>query len=466
MSTSSRVRRAQLVANELEELAHRVSRFPTTLGRTVDDVELWLCRSSRWEYRFEAQGLRPTLSLGRDRIGVRVRKDNRIGSSSCTRFDEATWRTCVDRALETSREAQGLGGFSAPRTRKPGPLTFDPDLCDALLTPGELHRLSDALVDNLRHEASRTPGLSTYDGQVRYVLNRYVVGTRGGVAASLHGGLWADVTLNRDHSDAFHVVHNPESLQPLALLGARTLRARPLESATPAALGLSGRVPVVLHPRAFEALLRRLALPLLTSTARRAGLLPFRDGERIAHASLTLVEDAGLDGLASSRHFDDEGTPTRRNPLVMRGRLTQTLQARGPSNQPGSGASYRTPRGSEDPQDAAPRPSAASIYVERGEVPFHEMIAGLDRSILVHSVLGLHAADPATTRFSCGVGTGLTLERNRESRLLTAGTWNISGAGLTLPGAPDGLLSDVVLSRELYDTGTAILPYCLTTLSV
>ena len=461
----SRVRRAQLVANELEELAQRISRFPATLGQTVDDVEVWLCRTSRWAFGFEPTGLRPSLMLGRDQIGLRVLKDGKLGAASCTRFDESTWRGCVDRALAAATTTAGPSQFTAPRTRKPGPLTFDPDLCDAILAQGELHRMADAVVDNLRHEATRTPGLTAFGGHARYTLKRFVVGTRGGVCASIHGGVSAEVVLNRDHADTFHTVHNPESFQPLALLGVRTLRGRPTESASPRDLGLRGRVPVVLHPRAFEALLRRLVAPLMAGSSKQ-NTLGFREGDRVAHSAFTLVEDAGLDGLFSSRHFDDEGSPTRRNPLVMRGRLTQTLQPRGPNGQPGSAASYRHTLGTTEPQEVGPRPTASSLFVERGEVAFHELVAGLDKSLLVQSFMGLHGADPITTQFSCGVGTGVTLERGRESRLLAPGAWNVSGACLTLPGGVAGFLSDIVLSRELYDTGTAILPYCLTTLSV
>jgi len=461
----ARARRAQLVANELEELAQRVSRFPASVGQTVDDVEVWLCRTSRWEFGFEPSGLRPTLTLGRDQIGLRVIKDGKLGAASCTRFDEATWRGCVDRALAAATATAGPSQFAAPRTRKPGPLTFDPDLCDAVLAPGELHRMSDALVDNLRHESTRTPGLEAFGGHARYALRRFVVGTRGGVCASIHGGVSAEIVLNRDHADTFHTVHNPESFQPLARLGVRTLRGRPQASAVPRDLGVRGRVPVVLHPRAFEALLRQVVLPLLAGPGNPAEL-PFREGDRIAHSAFTLVDDAGLDGLFSSRHFDDEGSPTRRNPLVMRGRLTQTLVPRGANGQPGSAASYRRTQGTFEPQEVAPRPGASSLFVERGEVAFHELVAGLDKSLLVQSLMGLHGADPVTTQFSCGVGTGVTLERGRESRRLAPGTWNVSGACLTLPGGVAGFLSDIVLSRELYDTGTAILPYCLTTLAV
>ena len=461
-----RSRRAQIIANELEELAHRVSRFPSSLSRTVDDVEVWLERTSQWGYRFEGRRLLPTLSLSRDRVGFRVLKDGRIGQSSCTRVDETLWRSCVERALSATLPA-GPSSFIGPRTRKPGPLTFDPDLADALASPRELQRVADALSDNLWHESERITQVRAFEGHVTYTLRRHVIGNRGGVAASLHGDLGAEVRINRSHGDAFHVVHSPESFQPLALLGARTLRNMPTELAAPRDVRLAGRVPVVLHPRAFEALLRRLVLPLLTQTSRRANLLPFRDGDRIAHESFTLVDDAGMDGLSSSRHFDDEGAPTRRNALVVRGRLSMVLEMRGAeTGQGGTASSYRQSTSAADPQDAPLTEAGTSLLIERGDLGFHDMIAAEERAILVHDLLGLHGADPGRTRFACGVGSGITLERGRESRLLAPGEWQVGGSVLTMPAGPAGFLSDMVLSRELYDTGTAILPYCLTHLEV
>lgn len=401
---TERSRRAQLIANELEELAHRVSRFPATLARTVDDVEVWLLRASHWGYELMGRRTRPSLSLSRDRIAFRVLKDGLVGYASCTRVDETLWRSSVDRALSATLPG-GPRTFPVPRTRKPGPLTFDPDLADALAAPRELARIADALTDNLWHESERVDRLRTFEGRLGYDLRRFVVGNKGGVAASLHGDLSAEVRLDRSHGDAYHVVHAPDSFQPLALLGARTLRNMPVESAAPRDLKLAGRVPVVLHPRAFEAILRRLVVPLFTQTARRDGLMPFRDGERVAHDSLTLVDDAGMDGLASSRHFDDEGMPTRRNALIVRGRVAMVLEGRhAETGQGGTASLYRRPLGLEDPQDAPLREAGASVLVERGDQGFHEMIAVEEKAILVHDLLGLHGADGPRTRFACGIG--------------------------------------------------------------
>ena len=68
-----------------------------------------------------------------------------------------------------------------------------------------------------------------------------VAGTRNGVVASLHGALGARVELNGIYGDVFQQTHAPESMLPLALLGARTWRTMPRERIAPADLGLLGR---------------------------------------------------------------------------------------------------------------------------------------------------------------------------------------------------------------------------------
>jgi hypothetical protein len=83
----------------------------------------------------------------------------------------------------------------------------------------------------------------------------------------------------------------------------------------------------------------------------------------------------------------------------------------------------------------------------------------------LHRLVGLEGADPATGRFVAAVASGLSLERGRESRLLAPDGWRVTGHVLA-PGEPGDVLGKVILSRELYDTGSAILPYCLTWLEL
>jgi predicted Zn-dependent protease len=449
------------LVDEAEQVARRVGRFLATVGDSVDDIEIWLERTERRGYTFRSARLVP-FGHADERVGIRVMKDGRLGAASTSCLDEDAWRRCATTALALASPAEITKEFATARARRPAPVTFDPDLAEAVAPPGALRRIAHAMIDNTLHEAERMPGLRALRGGLAYGVRRRVVGTRGGVVVSLHGDLDGRIELNDAFGEAFHQVHAPESFQPLALLGARTWRTMPRELAGPDALGAKGRIPVVLHPRALETLLRTVVVPRLTLSARREGRLPFVEGDVIVDPGITLVDDCGLDGLATSRPFDDEGVPARRTPLVVRGRLSQLLGTRFESLREGEIPTASAWRRGDVPEEAPPRASAGSLLMERGDTGFHEMLGALDRGLLVHRFAGLDDADGP---FTALVPSGLTLERGRESRLLAPDQWRVSGRALA-PGDPADLLAKVVLSRELYDTGSAILPYCLTWLEV
>ena len=189
------------------------------------------------------------------------------------------------------------------------------------------------------------------------------------------------------------------------------------------------------------------------------------NGSRLDDSEL---DDSGLDGLSSSRAFDDEGIPTRRTPVIVCGRLTQLLRSRAVANRTTglpTGSAWRLQSEELGPHERAPEIGFGSLLMERGDVSFHDLVASLPRAILVHEV-DFDMVDPVTTAFSARVRWGLTLEGERGSRLLAPGAWRLRGRLLSLPGEPPGLLDEVELSRELYDTGSAILPYCLCKLEV
>ncbi|MCA9541595.1 MAG: hypothetical protein KC620_22005 [Myxococcales bacterium] len=442
------------LSEELEALAQRVGRFLGRLKVTADEVELWMQRTSRWGWRLDGRSLEPDARPAVDRICFRVFRDGRLGHASTSAIDDTEWRRCVEDALNSALPSPEAPP-AMPRARRPGPMTFDADLADLLAPSRELHRIAFAMSDNLWHEADRILGVDGYAGSVSYGARRFVVGTRNGVVASLHGALSAQVELNGAYGDVFQQTHAPESMLPLALLGARTWRTMPRVEVTPSRIGLVGRNPVVLHPRLLERLVRHLAGPIFFTDQSSP---PFAEGEMIAAPAVTLVDDPGLDGLTTSRAFDDEGVPTRRVPLMVRGRLTQRVhRRRSPQRSDRQvGNVWRAAAGA-----AGPTLAFSSLLMERGDVGFHDMIAAVSRTVLIHEVDEFEVLDPVTSRFACRVRWGVTLERGGESRLLQPGAWRLTGHLFGLPDKPPGLLDDVVLSRELHDTGSAILPYCM-----
>ena len=449
------------LTDELDLLAHRVGRFLQRLDADVDDVEIWVGRTGRYGWRVQARELVPRMAPQVDEVAIRVHRAGRVGEAHVDRVDEAAWREAIQQAL-LHAVPTGEPRPAAPCARRPGPMTFDPELADQLAPAAELHRLAFAMADNTWHEAERIPGLAQVEGEVAYVARRYVVGSKGGVVASLHAHLEARIELNRAYGDVMHQTHAPESYLPLALLGPRTWRTMPRAHVTPADLGFSGHAPIVFHPRVLETLLRRIG-PLVFDAEGRAGDRPaLTEGVEIASPGVTLVDDPGLDGLSSSRPFDDQGIPTRRTPIVVRGRVTQLWRSRAHAARMGgvpSGCAWRIGDGGAGAHLRRARPGFGSVLMERGEVGFHDIVSTVDTSILIHALDDL-TVDPVTGRFSAAVRWGVTVERRHESRLLAPGAWRVSGHLFSLPGGPEGLLDEALLSRELYDTGTGILPYC------
>lgn len=449
---------ALALSEEIEQLAQRLGRFLGDIRHTVDDVEIWVCRSSQWGWQLTDHELTPAMRPCDDRVAIRVFRNGQAGSASTRSFDEAQWTRALDVAI-AALAPNDQPPPAPPRARRPGPMTFDPDLADTLAPSRELYRVANALYDNLWHEASRITGVEQYRGHVAYTARRFLVGTRSGVVASLHGALGARVELNGVYGDVFQQTHAPESMLPLALLGARTWRTMPRNAVLPSRLGLVGRCPLVFHPRLLEKLIRALAGPVFLTDQALQG--PFDEGEVIAAPAITVVDDSGLDGLTTSRAFDDEGMPTRRTPLMVRGRLTQRLHRRRGSMSFGMAIGNSWRRVTPDTAPASPRLGFSSLLMERGDVGFHDMVAAVDRTILIHEIDDFEVCDPQTSRFTFTVRWGVSLERGGESRLLAPGKWRVSGHLFGLPDQPPGVLDDVVLSRELHDTGSAIFPYCM-----
>lgn len=462
--------RSAVLRDEVVALAERTRRSVVAAADACDDVQVWVERVSRFGYEVEGNRLRPVFDLGTEEVAVRPRFGDLLGRAALHHVEPGTLRRAVGAARAGATRPQTPIAFPTPASRRPGPRTFDPELADALASPRELHRIAWAMLDNTLHEATRFPDLESFRARLIYSVRRRVVATRAGTAASLHAELSAGLDINGVYSEGLHQVHAPESFLHLALLGARTLRHMPRGLATPEDLPIRGPVPVVLHPRLFEKVLRRFVEPMVVQRARRGGLVPFREGEIVASEALTLLDDSTLDGLSTSRPFDDEGVPARRNALLVRGRLAQFLRTAGEAaalKVPPTASAVRRPRGRFGRADVEPEAGFFGLVVEPGDRGFHELVADLPGpGLLLHDIEGLDRCEPSASRLSCPVVSGVTLEPGRESRLLAPGRWSVSGQVLTLPGRPEGCLETVALSREMSDTGSAILPYCVTTLSL
>ncbi len=417
----------------LEQALDQVSAFMRQHGSGFDELEVWW--RQREAVRWDVSLAGAALAQGPPAAQVVLR-----GYRRGKLFEAMLQGAAPSLWAQALRQASGRSGAPPgrpPTAQRPPPMTYDPDLPAMLNGRHGLSRLAQAVAANTAHEAERLPGLADVKGHVEYASDRTIVARKRGLVSRLSATLQLQVELNGVYGDEVHQVHAPDSLLPLALLGARTWRSMPRGLIGPAELRPSGG-RVVLHPRALEAILRA-AMPYTLATTTQA------DSARVAAPAVSLIDDPGLDGLAGSRAFDDAGCATRRRALIIRGRLADRLSR----DTGGAGCEMRG-------DDGALAPQLSSLLMERGETGFHDLVDSLENTLLVQAV------GPVTVhgdgRFETTVRWGLSLQRAQHSRLLAPGAWRLSGRLLPDESGP-GCLWDAQVSRELVDTGSAILPY-------
>jgi len=152
--------------------------------------------------------------------------------------------------------------------------------------------------------------------------------------------------------------------------------------------GPSGRTTLVVDPRAGGRLLGTLLGAMTGSAAyKKSTFLLGREGEAIGSELLTLVDDPLVPGGLGSRLYDGDGMPSRRRTLVSQGRLEELLL----------GVYYARKLG-RAPQGGG----LSNLSLRPGERSQAEIIAGIDRGILVTGFMGGNS-DGTQGDFSHGV---------------------------------------------------------------
>ncbi|MCB1005146.1 MAG: TldD/PmbA family protein [Acidimicrobiales bacterium] len=174
-------------------------------------------------------------------------------------------------------------------------------------------------------------------------------------------------------------------------------RATRMLGASPTA---SQRLTVVFDPRTAATLLA-IAGGNLTGERVLKGRSPFADrlGDAIASPVLTLVDDpTDARSLAADSH-DGEGLACRRNPLVVDGVLDRFLHNSYSGRRAGAASTGSAVRGAR----TIPGVGCQALSVVPGDRAPDELVAGIDRGILVQSLSGVHSGVNAVSGdFSVG----------------------------------------------------------------
>ena len=140
------------------------------------------------------------------------------------------------------------------------------------------------------------------------------------------------------------------------------------------------------------------------SIYRESSFLGDKLGEQIAASEITIIDDGRLPGGLGSKPFDGEGQPTRRNTIVENGVLKTWLLDHYSGRKLGMPSTGSAARGT----GSAPRVGTTNLWLEPGDKTLDEMIAELDRGLIVTELIGM-GFNPTTGDYSRGAA-GLWVE--------------------------------------------------------
>lgn len=175
-----------------------------------------------------------------------------------------------------------------------------------------------------------------------------------------------------------------------------------------------GRIKVLFLPEVIYVLMWRL---LSGSNSKniynKESPISKKIGEKIFSNALTIYDNPLNDEMPDARSFDDEGVACQYFKLVDKGVLRNFYYDLYYAEKMGvrsTGHGYKTAVWGGETVSMKPVPSLSHLYIEPGDKSFTELLALMDRGIIIAGALGAHSGNIPNGDFSIGVDPGLYVE--------------------------------------------------------
>jgi PmbA protein len=369
----------------------------------ADQAEVVELQSESTQIGFEANRLKSSQVQETKGVAVRVVKAERLGFAASS--DASAMDKLVANVLESATYGDEVPvAFPTPQAA-PNVATYDQAITD--LPIARLVEIGQEIVDHiLQIEPDARVGVDLRRG-IQHVSIRNQAGTRITFERS---PLSISTEISRVKGDDVLLMYDvmgttlweEDYMAPFCRLGER------LELAKRSASIQSGQMPVLFSPTGALV----LGLPLMLGLNGKnvyTGISPLatKANETLFDDKLTIVDDATLDGRFGSASHDDEGVAHRPNTLVDRGTLKGFLYDLKTAAQSGVESTGNGSRGLFSP----PRPSPSNLIFRTGQTPLADIIAGIDKGLLVENVLGLGQGNVISGAFSNSVSLAFKIEK-------------------------------------------------------
>ena len=173
-----------------------------------------------------------------------------------------------------------------------------------------------------------------------------------------------------------------------------------------------GEYRVILRFDAMQALLQTFSgIFSAENVQQNLSLLKGKEGETIASAAVTLMDDPLLPGGFGSQRFDGEGSASRTKAVIDQGVLTTLLHSRKTARKQGVQSTGNAHR-----MNGAIRVAPTNFFFKPGEKELAALMADVGEGLVITDLAGLHSgANPTSGDFSL-LSKGYTIEGGKRGR--------------------------------------------------
>lgn len=369
-------------------------------SRGADEAEAFVLESRSLSVDIERTMVEGAGAGGDFGMGVRVLRRGRPGFGYAAELKHAA--RAVDAALAAAaqlpREAYR---FAEPRaaytTERP-----DPRLDG--LTPEDLAERAQVIIAAARQVSGK---VELSGGGIGVGSEAWALANSKGLrheerASSIGASASAVLKDGALSTGSHHETRRSDDLD-LQAIGATAARLA-VESRRPKAVD-DGAYTLLMKPEAMQELLEFCCLRGMLGDNLERKESPFvgKVGKMVANPALSILDDGLLAGGLGTSARDDEGLPSRRTPLIERGRFVRALhdlRSAARAKAEPTGSAQRADRGEgERSYLAPPRAAGRNFVVEAPSEPLAELIAGTKNGLVIHDVIGAHTANTVTGEF-------------------------------------------------------------------
>lgn len=383
-----------------------VDRLLELAARQADAAEVCLEESESRPVQFENNELKYIHTKNRRALSLRLIAAGRLGFASTTDFSRP--ERLVAQAIESARFGQEAR-FQFPRAADlPDVAVHDPRVAAF-----PIERAVELGRDAIGQVLAAYPDVLCSVEIAKWVGRSRLANTRGLDAEHGSTGFDCDLTVLRVRPDGSMLwVGEGDSSRALVHDFARYVPkvVSDIRQAETEADAPPGPCPVLFTAKAAGLLLQIVETALNGKLVQKgASPLVGRLGEPIVDPRITLADDATRDHGDSSAPHDGDGVPSRRTVLIDQGVLRSYLFDLQTAGMMDAETTANAVRGFA----SMPRPGATNLVVEPGADRFADLLAGIERGLLIDDVLGGGQSNVLAGEFSVNVGLGFLIERGQ-----------------------------------------------------